>query len=84
MSNAQKVITGGDSKKEYVMTKLKEKMNKDDYELLQGLISEAEFKASRTCFDCGNRNPPNAGKRSFYPVCGECYEKAEQRRLSKS
>lgn len=59
-------------------------MNKDDYELLQGLISEAEFKASRTCFDCGARNPPDAGKRSFYPVCGACYEKTQQRRLGKS
>ena len=30
MAEAQKVIIGGDSKKEYVMTKLKEHMDKDD------------------------------------------------------
>ena len=39
MSNAQQVIIGGDSKKEYVMTKLKEHMNKDDYERYQPMIS---------------------------------------------
>ena len=31
MVDAQEVITGGISKKEYVMTKLKDYMNKDDY-----------------------------------------------------
>ena len=35
----QKVIIGGDSKKEYVMTKLKEYMNKDDYERYEPMIS---------------------------------------------
>ena len=39
MADAQKVITGGDSKKEYVMTKLKEYMNKDDYERYEPMIS---------------------------------------------
>ena len=39
MADAQKVIIGGDSKKEYVMTKLKEYMNKDDYERYEPIIS---------------------------------------------
>ena len=39
MAGAQKLITGGDSKKEYVMTKLKEYMNKDDYERYEPMIS---------------------------------------------
>ena len=39
MADAQKVIIGGDSKKEYVMTKLKEYMNKDDYERYEPMIS---------------------------------------------
>ena len=39
MAEAQKVIIGGDSKKEYVMTKLKEYMNKDDYERYEPMIS---------------------------------------------
>ena len=39
MADAQKIITGGDSKKEYVMTKLKEYMNKDDYERYEPMIS---------------------------------------------
>ena len=39
MAGAQKLITGGDSKKEYVMAKLKEYMNKDDYERYEPMIS---------------------------------------------
>ena len=39
MADAQKIITGGESKKEYVMTKLKEYMNKDDYERYEPMIS---------------------------------------------
>ena len=39
MAGAQKLITGGDSKKEYVMTKLKEYMNKDDYDRYEPMIS---------------------------------------------
>ena len=39
MADAQKVIIGGNSKKEYVMTKLKEYMNKDDYERYEPMIS---------------------------------------------
>ena len=39
MVDAQEVITGGISKKEYVMTKLKEYMNKDDYERYEPMIS---------------------------------------------
>ena len=39
MVDAQGVITGGISKKEYVMTKLKEYMNKDDYERYEPMIS---------------------------------------------
>ena len=39
MADARKVIIGGDSKKEYVMTKLKEYMNKDDYERYEPMIS---------------------------------------------
>ena len=39
MADAQKVIIGGDSKKEYVMTKLKNYMNKDDYERYEPMIS---------------------------------------------
>ena len=39
MADAQKIITGGNSKKEYVMTKLKEYMNKDDYERYEPMIS---------------------------------------------
>ena len=38
-ADAQKIITGGDSKKEYVMTKLKEYMNRDDYERYEPMIS---------------------------------------------
>ena len=39
MSNAQEVITGGISKKEYVMNKIKQYMNKDDYERYEPMIS---------------------------------------------
>ena len=39
MSNAQEVITGGLSKKEYVMNKIKQYMNKDDYERYEPMIS---------------------------------------------
>ena len=39
MVDAQEVITGGISKKEYAMTKLKEYMNKDDYERYEPMIS---------------------------------------------
>ena len=39
IAEAQKVIIGGDSKKEYVMTKLKEHMDKDDYERYEPMIS---------------------------------------------
>lgn len=39
MADAQKVIIGGDSKKEYVMTKLKEHMDKDDYERYEPILS---------------------------------------------
>ena len=39
MADAQKVIIGGDSKKEYVMTKLKEYTNKDDYARYEPMLS---------------------------------------------
>ena len=39
MSNAQEVITGGEDKKEYVMKKIKQYMNKDDYERYEPMIS---------------------------------------------
>jgi tRNA A37 threonylcarbamoyltransferase TsaD len=39
MSNAQEVITGGISKKEYVMNKIKQCMDKDDYERYEPMIS---------------------------------------------
>ncbi len=39
MSNAQEVITGGGDKKEYVMNKIKQYMNKDDYERYEPMIS---------------------------------------------
>jgi hypothetical protein len=39
MSNAQEVITGGISKKEYVMNKIKQYMNIDDYERFEPMIS---------------------------------------------
>ena len=39
MADAQKIITGGESKKEYVMNKLKEDMNKDDYERYEPMLS---------------------------------------------
>ena len=39
MAQAQKIITGGEDKKTYVMNKLKEYMNKDDYEKYEPMIS---------------------------------------------
>ena len=39
MAQAQKIITGGEDKKIYVMTKIKEYMNKDDYEKYEPMIS---------------------------------------------
>ena len=39
MAEAQEVITGGASKKEYVMNKLKEFLNKDEYERYEPMIS---------------------------------------------
>ena len=39
MTEAQDVITGGASKKEYVMNKLKENMTKEDYERYEPMIS---------------------------------------------
>ena len=39
MAQAQKIITGGEDKKIYVMTKLKDYMNKDDYEKYEPMIS---------------------------------------------
>ena len=39
MAQAQKIITGGEDKKIYVMTKIKEYMNKDDYERYEPMIS---------------------------------------------
>jgi len=58
-----------------------ENFDKNYYDLLYSLIYEAEFKASRTCFDCGGQSPTKANTpyRSFYPVCGACYEKIQQR-----
>ena len=38
MTDAQDVITGGVNKKEYVMKKLKEHMNKDDYERYEPML----------------------------------------------
>jgi hypothetical protein len=62
-----------------------EGFSKEDDMLLQGLISEAEFKANRTCCDCGAGNLVSGGRRRFYSVvCEECYEKVQQRRPSKS
>ena len=39
MAQAQKIITGGEDKKIYVMNNLKEYMNKDDYEKYEPMIS---------------------------------------------
>ena len=39
MSNAQKNFINGNDKKAYVMTKIKEYMNKDDYERYEPMIS---------------------------------------------
>lgn len=39
MSNAQDVITGGEDKKNYVMQKLKEYMDKNDFERYSPIIS---------------------------------------------
>ena len=39
MNNAQEVITGGISKKEYVMNKIKQYMDQDDYERYEPMIS---------------------------------------------
>ena len=39
MAQAQKIITGGEDKKIYVMNKLKEYMDKDDYEKYEPMIS---------------------------------------------
>ena len=39
MADAQKAIIGGENKKQYVMQKIKEHMNKDDYERYEPMIS---------------------------------------------
>ena len=39
MSNAQKNFINGNDKKAYVMTKIKEYMNKDDYDKYEPMIS---------------------------------------------
>lgn len=39
MTNAQEVITGGISKKEYVMNKIKEHMDKETYDKYETIIS---------------------------------------------
>ena len=39
MSNAQKKLINGNDKKAYVMTKIKEYMNKDDYDKYEPMIS---------------------------------------------
>ena len=39
MADAQKVIIGGENKKQYVMQKIKEHMNKDDSEIYEPMIS---------------------------------------------
>ena len=39
MSNAQKNFINGNDKKTYVMTKIKEYMNKDDYDKYEPMIS---------------------------------------------
>jgi len=41
--------------------------------MIDGLISEAEFKANRSCHDCGcSIDRDNAKKYKFYVLCDNC------------